>query len=152
MISTEFSMMSPIYLKLIILMVCVAFQVVGGEHQIECLEREREALLRVKASLVDPNGMLSSWTTAHCCQWKLIRCNNLTGNIVSLDLHAPTVLKEIYHRKSEISPSWNILTSATTLLKEIYHPNSEIFQTYNSFTLRELTSTMGVSCCLISFL
>ncbi|XP_017438286.2 receptor-like protein EIX1 isoform X2 [Vigna angularis] len=87
MISTEFSMMSPIYLKLIILMVCVAFQVVGGEHQIECLEREREALLRVKASLVDPNGMLSSWTTAHCCQWKLIRCNNLTGNIVSLDLH-----------------------------------------------------------------
>ncbi|KAG2384546.1 LRR receptor-like serine/threonine-protein [Vigna angularis] len=64
-----------------------SLKVVGGEHQIECLEREREALLRVKASLVDPNGMLSSWTTAHCCQWKLIRCNNLTGNIVSLDLH-----------------------------------------------------------------
>ncbi|WVZ15677.1 hypothetical protein V8G54_013243 [Vigna mungo] len=80
-------MMSPIHLKLIILMVCVALKVVGGEHEIKCLEREREALLRFKASLHDPSGMLSSWTTVHCCQWKGIRCNNLTGNIVSLDLH-----------------------------------------------------------------
>ncbi|XP_047182078.1 receptor-like protein EIX2 [Vigna umbellata] len=88
MIITEFSMMSPIHLKLIILMVCVAFKVVGGEHEIKCLEREREALLRFKASLHDPNGMLSSWTTADCCQWKRIHCNNLTGNIVSLDPHA----------------------------------------------------------------
>ncbi|QCD94329.1 LRR receptor-like serine/threonine-protein kinase FLS2 [Vigna unguiculata] len=31
--------------------------------------------------------MLSSWTTADCCQWKGIRCSNLTANIVSLDLH-----------------------------------------------------------------
>ncbi|XP_014497909.1 LRR receptor-like serine/threonine-protein kinase GSO2 [Vigna radiata var. radiata] len=79
--------MSPIHLKVIILMLCVAFKVVGGEHEIKCLEREREALLRFKASLHDPHGMLSSWTTAHCCQWKGIRCNNLTANVVSLDLH-----------------------------------------------------------------
>ncbi|KAK7364589.1 hypothetical protein VNO80_13326 [Phaseolus coccineus] len=32
--------------------------------------------------------MLSSWTTTNdCCQWKGICCSNLTGNIISLDLH-----------------------------------------------------------------
>ena len=69
-------------------MVClVAFQIVGGEKEIRCLEREREALLRFKASIVDHHGMLSSWTTPDCCQWKGICCSNLTANIVSLDLH-----------------------------------------------------------------
>ncbi|XP_027922805.1 receptor-like protein EIX1, partial [Vigna unguiculata] len=80
--------MSPIGLKVIIFMVClVAFQIVGGEKEIRCLEREREALLRFKASIVDHHGMLSSWTTPDCCQWKGICCSNLTANIVSLDLH-----------------------------------------------------------------
>ncbi|XP_027922800.1 receptor-like protein EIX2 [Vigna unguiculata] len=80
--------MSPIGLKVIIFIVClVAFQIVGGEKEIRCLEREREALLRFKASIVDEFDMLSSWTTADCCQWKGIRCSNLTANIVSLDLH-----------------------------------------------------------------
>ncbi|BAU02209.1 hypothetical protein VIGAN_11168800 [Vigna angularis var. angularis] len=31
--------------------------------------------------------MLSSWTTPHCCQWQGIRCSNLTGQILMLDLH-----------------------------------------------------------------
>ncbi|QCD94317.1 LRR receptor-like serine/threonine-protein kinase FLS2 [Vigna unguiculata] len=76
-------------MKVKIFMVClVAFQIVGGEKEIRCLEREREALLRFKASIVDEFDMLSSWTTADCCQWKGIRCSNLTANIVSLDLHA----------------------------------------------------------------
>ncbi|XP_027912587.1 receptor-like protein 35 isoform X2 [Vigna unguiculata] len=88
MISIRVSVMSPIGLKVIIFMVClVAFQIVGGEKEIRCLEREREALLRFKASIVDHHGMLSSWTTPDCCQWKGICCSNLTANIVSLDLH-----------------------------------------------------------------
>ncbi|KAK7364595.1 hypothetical protein VNO80_13332 [Phaseolus coccineus] len=70
-------------------MLCLAFQVVPGEQEMRCLQREREALLQFKASLLDHHGMLSSWTTAtDCCQWKGILCSNLTGNIVSLDLHS----------------------------------------------------------------
>ncbi|KHN09280.1 Receptor-like protein 12 [Glycine soja] len=52
-----------------------------------CIEREREALLQFKAALVDDYGMLSSWTTADCCQWEGIRCTNLTGHVLMLDLH-----------------------------------------------------------------
>ncbi|XP_027912644.1 receptor-like protein 7 [Vigna unguiculata] len=51
------------------------------------LRKGEEALLRFKASIVDHHGMLSSWTTPDCCQWKGICCSNLTANIVSLDLH-----------------------------------------------------------------
>ncbi|KAL2967129.1 hypothetical protein AAZX31_16G158200 [Glycine max] len=62
-------------------------QVVCAEEEIMCIEREREALLQFKAALVDPYGMLSSWTTSDCCQWQGIRCTNLTAHVLMLDLH-----------------------------------------------------------------
>ncbi|KAK8470270.1 hypothetical protein PHAVU_004G094094 [Phaseolus vulgaris] len=103
MISTRVSMLSPIGFKVIIFMLCLAFQVVPGEQEMRCLQREREALLQFKA-LLDHHGMLSSWTTAtDCCQWKGIRCSNLTGNIVSLDLHSDLYDYESYSRSSYIS-------------------------------------------------
>ncbi|QCD94733.1 LRR receptor-like serine/threonine-protein kinase FLS2 [Vigna unguiculata] len=43
------------------------------------------------SAIVDDYGMLSSWTTPHCCQWKGIRCSNLTAHILSLDLHGEFV-------------------------------------------------------------
>nr|XP_007151893.1 hypothetical protein PHAVU_004G084700g [Phaseolus vulgaris]ESW23887.1 hypothetical protein PHAVU_004G084700g [Phaseolus vulgaris] len=96
-------MLSPIGFKVIIFMLCLAFQVVPGEQEMRCLQREREALLQFKA-LLDHHGMLSSWTTAtDCCQWKGIRCSNLTGNIVSLDLHSDLYDYESYSRSSYIS-------------------------------------------------
>ncbi|XP_027923227.1 receptor-like protein EIX2 isoform X2 [Vigna unguiculata] len=58
-----------------------------GEHHMRCLPKEREALLQFKAAIVDPYGMLSSWTSPDCCRWEGIRCSNLTAHIVSLDLH-----------------------------------------------------------------
>ncbi|KAK7364592.1 hypothetical protein VNO80_13329 [Phaseolus coccineus] len=37
-------------------MLCLAFKVVPGEQEMRCLQREREALLQFKASLLDLNG------------------------------------------------------------------------------------------------
>ncbi|KAK7315165.1 hypothetical protein VNO77_33698 [Canavalia gladiata] len=65
----------------------VLLQFVSGNHQIRCIQREREALLQFKSFLLDHGGMLSSWNTNDCCQWKGIRCTNLTGHVLILDLH-----------------------------------------------------------------
>ncbi|KAL3038185.1 hypothetical protein AAZX31_01G116000 [Glycine max] len=74
-------------------MVCLMMmlQVVCAEEEIMCIEREREALLQFKAALLDRYGMLSSWTTADCCQWEGIRCSNLTSHNLMLDLHNGTI-------------------------------------------------------------
>ncbi|XP_030510571.1 receptor-like protein EIX2 [Cannabis sativa] len=55
-----------------------------------CIEKERQALLTIKGGLVDTNNLLSSWTTNNnldCCNWRGIRCDNLTNHIIALDLN-----------------------------------------------------------------
>ncbi|XLR05854.1 hypothetical protein S83_072052 [Arachis hypogaea] len=56
-----------------------------------CLERERQALVKFKASLTDSSNMLSSWHGDDCCRWKGIGCDNVTGHVVMLDLTTPYV-------------------------------------------------------------
>ncbi|XP_022636498.1 receptor-like protein 12 [Vigna radiata var. radiata] len=85
--ATTMSMKNPIGLRVMMFMMCVVSQVVNGEQPMRCLPKEREALLQFKAAIVDPYGMLSSWTSPHCCQWEGIRCSNLTSHISILDLH-----------------------------------------------------------------
>jgi hypothetical protein len=61
---------------------------VCSKEVVRCIQNERQALLQFKAglSVSDAYGMLSSWTTANCCQWKGVGCNNLTGHVLMLDL------------------------------------------------------------------
>ncbi|RDY12642.1 Receptor-like protein 12, partial [Mucuna pruriens] len=59
--------------------------------EMKCIEKERQALLNFKESLIDDYGMLSTWrvdeNNRDCCKWKGIKCNNETGHVQMLDLH-----------------------------------------------------------------
>lgn len=69
---------------------CVFVFVWGDDDKvIRCIEREREALVRLKQEgLKDRYGVLSSWGTQHddCCKWYRIECSNTTGHVIALRL------------------------------------------------------------------
>ncbi|KAM7465834.1 hypothetical protein LguiB_013396 [Lonicera macranthoides] len=75
-----------------------------------CMEHEREALLEFKKGLVDDSNILSSWgreaDQKDCCNWRGIKCNNLTGNIITLDLQNDEHSEPL---RGKISPSLNEL-------------------------------------------
>ncbi|KAL1555568.1 receptor-like protein EIX1 [Salvia divinorum] len=58
----------------------------GGAAEVGCIEREREALLRLKNGLIDDHGILSSWQRDECCEWHGVGCSNTTGNVITLQL------------------------------------------------------------------
>ncbi|XP_039134363.1 receptor-like protein EIX2 [Dioscorea cayenensis subsp. rotundata] len=74
-----------------------------------CMESERRALLEFKKHIKDPNNKLSSWVMGqNCCSWEGVHCDNLTGNIVRLELKGPDhqISNEHYLQlRGEISPS-----------------------------------------------
>lgn len=77
-----------------LLLVCFGGQVTGSStgavNNIQCIPEERQALLNFKGSTYGGCGLLASWTDQEhdedCCQWYGIRCNNLTGHVIMLDL------------------------------------------------------------------
>ncbi|XP_027357234.1 receptor-like protein 12 [Abrus precatorius] len=85
-------------------MLCLVLQIVSAKQPIRCIQREREALLQFKSRLVDDSNMLSSWTTPDCCQWRGIRCSNLTAHVLMLDLHGDYDNEE-YSLRGEIHKS-----------------------------------------------
>ncbi|KAL8095809.1 hypothetical protein AgCh_036976 [Apium graveolens] len=56
-------------------------------HNVTCVLKERQALLKFQQGLVDDNGQLISWGTKDCCTWRGVHCDKLTGYVVALDLH-----------------------------------------------------------------
>lgn len=59
----------------------------SSNNIINCIEKERHALLKFREKLVDDSNTLASWETQKdCCNWKGITCNNQTGHVVMLDL------------------------------------------------------------------
>ncbi|WRX12832.1 Leucine-rich repeat-containing N-terminal [Theobroma cacao] len=63
------------------------------EVKIQCTDKQRQALLMVKQSLIDDYGQLSSWGNEDgkkdYCLWRGVRCNNRTRHVVLLDLINP---------------------------------------------------------------
>ncbi|GLT71336.1 hypothetical protein SLA2020_433650 [Shorea laevis] len=69
----------------------VGFNSTSGAAGVRCIERERQALLMFKQSLVDKQGVLSTWGSEErrkdCCSWTGVKCSNRTGHVIWLDLH-----------------------------------------------------------------
>ncbi|KAK6233496.1 hypothetical protein QUC31_005902 [Theobroma cacao] len=66
------------------------------EAKIQCIDKERHALLMVKQSLIDDYGQLSSWGNEDgkkdCCLWRGVRCSNRTRHVIMIDLRNPWTL------------------------------------------------------------
>ncbi|KAB1204965.1 hypothetical protein CJ030_MR7G015201 [Morella rubra] len=55
--------------------------------EVKCIEEERQALLKFKHGLLDPENLLASWDSLEdCCKWKGIGCSNQTGHVIQLSL------------------------------------------------------------------
>ncbi|XLT57198.1 hypothetical protein HN873_049802 [Arachis hypogaea] len=71
---------------------------------VKCIESERQALLSLKRGfdLTDDDDWPSSWGDGEqqkeCCNWEGVKCSNVTGHVLMLDLHG-------YHFAGSISPS-----------------------------------------------
>ncbi|GKV31137.1 hypothetical protein SLEP1_g39871 [Rubroshorea leprosula] len=58
----------------------------GGNTSFSCIEREREALLKLKLCFNDSSHMLSSWKGNDCCEWRGVGCDKSSSHVVSLQL------------------------------------------------------------------
>ncbi|KAG1362576.1 receptor-like protein EIX2 [Cocos nucifera] len=77
---------------MLIVLLLLCLHLVGGDGSIveeSCTERERKALLAIKADIYDPDRWLSSWRGQDCCGWKGVGCDGITGHVVKLDLKYP---------------------------------------------------------------
>ncbi|GKV21724.1 hypothetical protein SLEP1_g31678 [Rubroshorea leprosula] len=67
------------------------FNSTSGAAGVRCIERERQALLMFKQSLVDEQDVLSTWGSEErrkdCCSWTGVKCSNRIGHVIWLDLH-----------------------------------------------------------------
>ncbi|KAG5098667.1 hypothetical protein JHK82_048521 [Glycine max] len=56
-------------------------------------KKDKHALLNFKQGDKDPSGVLSSWSTVEdCCEWRGVKCDNITSRVTELSLSCFTNL------------------------------------------------------------
>ncbi|KAH7845186.1 hypothetical protein Vadar_026586 [Vaccinium darrowii] len=67
----------------------------ASNPKISCIESEKQALLKFKDTVIDDDGVLSSWGSEpdkkDCCKWWGVKCNNHTGHVTVLNLNTSSV-------------------------------------------------------------
>ncbi|KAK7279870.1 hypothetical protein RJT34_24929 [Clitoria ternatea] len=81
---------SPSNTKFILLwLLCSIMMFNSVMCKVPCNEKDMNILLNFKNGVIDPSGMLSSWTwftELDCCEWTGIMCDNITGRVTQLNL------------------------------------------------------------------
>ncbi|RHN59956.1 putative histone deacetylase [Medicago truncatula] len=109
---------------------------------IECLASDHEALVDFKNGLEDSHNHLSSWRNTNCCQWRGIYCDNITGAVVSIDLHNPhPVLFDSSPRKYEMWNQSGELRPSLMKLKSLRHLDLS-FNTFNGIPIPEFFGSL----------
>ena len=102
-----------------------------------CNEKEKHALLRFKQALSDPANRLSSWSMDEdCCRWEAVRCNNVTGRVVDLQLGNP------YDSDYEFSINFTLGGEISPALLELEFL-SYLNLSWNGFGGRSIPSFLG---------
>lgn len=106
-------------------LVILIFIMAGGIHG-GCIEKERKALLEIKASLKsyagdDAHHLLPTWTDegSECCDWERVKCNSSTGHVTDLALNnLREIVYEDYSQKI-----WELNVSVFLHFKELRNLN-----------------------------
>lgn len=102
------------------------FFLISFEISQPCLEQEKHALLKFKDSFenLTPYHIQNSWGgNNHCCKWKGVKCDGITGHVIKIDIgFNPHVIKG----NDLINGSWTEAPKAKSLspsLLELNHLN-----------------------------
>ncbi|XP_075663887.1 receptor-like protein EIX1 [Castanea sativa] len=86
-----------------------------GNANLNCKERERQTLIKIKEDLIDDHDHLSSWSTKvgreDCCKWRGVHCDNHTGHVTQLDLS----ISDVEPLRGKLSPFLSELQYLTSL-------------------------------------
>ncbi|KAL5799234.1 hypothetical protein ACOSQ4_032118 [Xanthoceras sorbifolium] len=127
-----------------------------------CLEKERIALLEIKALIInastvmvdDHNRILESWVddrVSDCCDWYRVECNTTTGRVINLSLygllyHSTPILNfsmfQPFEELQSLNLSWNFLkgyVNSRESLKQLKILDL-VFNFFNSSILPYLTT------------
>ncbi|XP_074284126.1 receptor-like protein EIX1 [Silene latifolia] len=98
---------------------CISHPKIGHNrtNNIQCINKEREALLHFKHGITyDACGLLDSWGThTDCCQWYGVLCSNLTGHVIKLSLVGESSYGDHPCLEGAVSPFLGELTHLTHL-------------------------------------
>ncbi|XP_055833653.1 receptor-like protein EIX2 [Solanum dulcamara] len=89
--------MEGVNLLLLVLVVVGSSTILDGlllssamNSDIVCKENEKNSLIKFRQGFRNPSQskMMSSWMLEeNCCNWKGVECDNITGHVITLDLH-----------------------------------------------------------------
>lgn len=85
----------------------------GDSYMGRWIESKWEALLKLRQDLKDPSNRLASWDgdgdgDGDCCKWAGVDCNNLTGDVLELNLEVLSSLHVYFMLKMNLikGQSW----------------------------------------------